>query len=409
MSDQAVKPVEAAMAISPEAGEMVPSAERLMISRLVLFNFKSYAGEVTVGPFDKNMTSVVGPNGSGKSNVIDAMLFVFGWKAKKMRQNKLSELIHSSEDHPALKSCRVSVHFQRICDLPDGGYKIVPGSELVVSREAQRDNSSKYSVDGKTSSFGEVTALLRKQGIDLDHNRFLILQGEVEQIAMMKPKAPSQHEDGLLEYLEDIIGSNKLVAPISEAQAATEQLNEQRASKLQSLKAVEQQKQQLEGRKAEAESYIRTEAALHEKRSAYYQKNAAQCAHIAAEAEAKAEAVRAQLDEEKHKVKLSTDKLGALEKAYKKSKSEYDKGSRQLEESRKEFQAFEREDIKTREELKHLKSTLKKTNAATDKEQKKLGELRHQVSTLEEDVPRLEAEEQQLGAAIKGAEEELEK
>jgi structural maintenance of chromosome 4 len=26
------------------------------------------------------------------------------------------------------------------------------------------------------------------KGIDLDHNRFLILQGEVEQISLMKPK-----------------------------------------------------------------------------------------------------------------------------------------------------------------------------------------------------------------------------
>lgn len=32
----------------------------------------------------QNFSSVVGPNGSGKSNVIDAMLFVFGFKAKKV-------------------------------------------------------------------------------------------------------------------------------------------------------------------------------------------------------------------------------------------------------------------------------------------------------------------------------------
>ena len=79
------------------APEMAPEPEapqkRLMISKMVLENFKSYAGQVTIGPFDKNMTSVVGPNGSGKSNVIDSMLFVFGFKAKQMRQSKVSELI----------------------------------------------------------------------------------------------------------------------------------------------------------------------------------------------------------------------------------------------------------------------------------------------------------------------------
>ena len=32
----------------------------------------------------QSFSSVVGPNGSGKSNVIDAMLFVFGKKAKQV-------------------------------------------------------------------------------------------------------------------------------------------------------------------------------------------------------------------------------------------------------------------------------------------------------------------------------------
>ncbi len=93
---------------------------RLVISQMVLENFKSYAGAQHVGPFHKvcfpasaaaaqlrhmhrninsshlsnvfrcfkvilqSFTSVVGPNGSGKSNVIDAMLFVFGKRAKQV-------------------------------------------------------------------------------------------------------------------------------------------------------------------------------------------------------------------------------------------------------------------------------------------------------------------------------------
>ena len=51
---------------------------RLVISYLILTNFKSYAGRQEVGPFHASFSSVVGPNGSGKSNVIDSLLFVFG-------------------------------------------------------------------------------------------------------------------------------------------------------------------------------------------------------------------------------------------------------------------------------------------------------------------------------------------
>lgn len=62
-------------------------------------------------------TSIVGPNGSGKSNVIDAMLFVFGYRATKIRSKKVSVLIHKSDQHRDLKSCSVTVHFQQILDL----------------------------------------------------------------------------------------------------------------------------------------------------------------------------------------------------------------------------------------------------------------------------------------------------
>ncbi len=82
---------------------------RLVIREMELRNFKSYAGSQKVGPFHKvclaknlqapgtllagffnklvvaqSFSSVVGPNGSGKSNVIDAMLFVFGKRAKQV-------------------------------------------------------------------------------------------------------------------------------------------------------------------------------------------------------------------------------------------------------------------------------------------------------------------------------------
>lgn len=37
----------------------------------------------------QSFSAVVGPNGSGKSNVIDAMLFVFGKRAKQVNSSPL--------------------------------------------------------------------------------------------------------------------------------------------------------------------------------------------------------------------------------------------------------------------------------------------------------------------------------
>lgn len=67
-------------------------------------------------PLSQRFSCIIGPNGSGKSNVIDSMLFVFGYRAQKIRSKKLSVLIHSSDKHKDVESCTVEVHFQKIID-----------------------------------------------------------------------------------------------------------------------------------------------------------------------------------------------------------------------------------------------------------------------------------------------------
>lgn len=73
----------------------------------------------------------------------------------------------------------------------------------------------------------------------------------------MKPKAPSEHEDGLLEYLEDIIGTSKYKEPIDESLVEMERLSEDRGEKLNRLRIVEREKNALEEKKREAEDYLR--------------------------------------------------------------------------------------------------------------------------------------------------------
>ncbi len=87
----------------------------------------------------------------------------------------------------------------------------------------------------------------------------------------MKPKAPSEHEDGLLEYLEDIIGTSKYKEPIDEALVEVERLQEERQIKLNRLRLVEKEKAALEERKREAEDYLRLKNELVKARSREYQ------------------------------------------------------------------------------------------------------------------------------------------
>lgn len=73
----------------------------------------------------------------------------------------------------------------------------------------------------------------------------------------MKPKASNEHEEGLLEYLEDIIGTSRYKEPIDEAMIEMERLQEERQIKLNRLRLVEKEKSSLEERKKEAEDFLR--------------------------------------------------------------------------------------------------------------------------------------------------------
>jgi len=371
------------------------SPPRLMITQMVLENFKSYAGIKTIGPFHKCFSSVVGPNGSGKSNVIDAMLFVFGKRAKKLRLNKVSELIHSSaayKDDP-LEFARVSVYFQEIRDTGDGDeeYEVIPNSEIVVTRYAKRDNSSQYKLDGKNVSFKQVASYLQSKGIDLDNNRFLILQGEVEMISMMPPKGKTENDEGLLEYLEDIIGSNQYVEETNEAAAAVEELTEQRQEKLNRVKAVEKEKEGLEGAKLEAEALLNKEKEIRRKKNILFQLNRHAASVEVKEAETKKEEYKDKLEKERSTIQDASQKITDIENSLAEKNADFDRVNEELIKTKEEFASYERRDIELREEIKHAKENKKKLTTKVQNEAKKEADAEAKGKEAEMSIPDLEA------------------
>ena len=62
----------------------------------------------------------------------------------------------------------------------------------------------------------------------------------------MKPKAKDDSDDGLLEYLEDIIGTSKYKEPIDDATNRLETINEERTEKLNRARYVGKEKDNLE-------------------------------------------------------------------------------------------------------------------------------------------------------------------
>uniref|UniRef100_A0A667HGB0 Structural maintenance of chromosomes protein n=1 Tax=Lynx canadensis TaxID=61383 RepID=A0A667HGB0_LYNCA len=358
-------------AMANEAG-----APRLMITHIVNQNFKSYAGEKILGPFHKRFSCIIGPNGSGKSNVIDSMLFVFGYRAQKIRSKKLSVLIHNSDEHKDIQSCTVEVHFQKIIDKEGDDYEVIPNSNFYVSRTAYRDNTSVYHISGKKTTFKDVGNLLRSHGIDLDHNRFLILQGEVEQIAMMKPKGQTEHDEGMLEYLEDIIGCGRLNEPIKVLCRRVEILNEHRGEKLNRVKLVEKEKDALEGEKNIAIKFLTLENEIFRKKNHVCQYYIYDLQKRIAEMETQKEKIHEDTKEINEKSNILSNEMKAKNKAVKDVEKKLNKITKFIEENKEKFTQLDLEDVQVREKLKHASSKAKKLEKQLQKDKEKVEEFK---------------------------------
>lgn len=356
--------------------EPATQTSRLVISQLVLTNFKSYAGQQVIGPFNASFSAVVGPNGSGKSNVIDSMLFVFGFRALKMRQGKLSELIHNSEGGEKLDYCQVDIHFNHVIDSNEDPTVSteVPGSLLVISRKAHRNNSSQYYINGRGSNYTEVTQFLKDQGIDLDHKRFLILQGEVEQIAQMKAKAEKDNDDGLLEYLEDIIGTSKYKSLIEENLTKADELNDVCIEKENRFELVEKDKDLMEDRKNEALSFLAKEKQITSKKSLQFQTNILEHKSNLQDLEEKRQELQEKLQAEQEGNKELTDKIEACSLAQKKLTKIIDGLGNELKDLLKRSKAVHKTYVSGDEKVKNMTNKIKKAT-------KNLQNLKHVVNS----------------------------
>lgn len=286
--------------------------------------------------------------------------------------------------------------------------EVVPNSQFVVSRTAHRSNKSDYYINDKKSNFKEVTDLLKGKGIDLDNNRFLILQGEVEQISMMKPKAQTEHDTGLLEYLEDIVGTDKYIPMLEEGSKKLEELNERRQGMVQRVKIAERERDGLEAEKTAAEAYIDKEIECLEAQSILAQLFSRDAKINVDKIQGNISTLEEKLAHEKAKCAEYTADLEVHEAKYNSVSKEYAGIQKELETASSDFKEFERKDIKYREDIKHIKSKLKKLEDKASKDANKLAAAETEIATLEAAGPQLRAQAEQAAAHLPPAEEVLE-
>ncbi|CAD6999361.1 unnamed protein product [Ceratitis capitata] len=369
-------------------------------------NFKSYAGTVVLGPFHHCFTAIIGPNGSGKSNVIDSMLFVFGYRANKIRCKKISTLLHNSAKYPNMSMCSVAVHFRQILDKEDGTCEEIPDSDIVVERTAFRDNSSYYTINGRRVQFKEVAKLLKKHHVDLDHNRFLILQGEVESIAMMKPKGLTENECGMLEYMEDIVGTTRYKEPLVKINERVEQLTEERTQKHNRCKLAEREMKDLEQPYNEAIDYLRRENENTRTKNLRIQKYLSEKNKKLEEYKTEHETISAVLKEHDEATEKLKQEREEKEKLVREEMAQFDALRKKKEDIEKKWESAHKNftevqqtmDMTNKRRKQHktqmekLKNELVEIKKIPEKNEKEIGECQKKIERLTKDKSAMEEE-----------------
>ncbi|XP_059483469.1 structural maintenance of chromosomes protein 4 [Neocloeon triangulifer] len=389
---------------------------RLIIKNIVVNNFKSFHGAHTIGPFFKGMSSVIGPNGSGKSNVLDSILFVFGYRASKIRTKKVSMLIHNSAQFPNCNSCTVTVNFIQVLDNkgPQEDAEEIPGTDLEVSRFAFRDNSSHYTLDGKRVQFKDIAVKLQGHGIDLTNGRFLILQGEVEQIAQMKPKAENENDTGLLEFLEEIIGTLRYKEPLAKAIALDTEMEEHREVHKNKADNAQQVLANLEDGKNAAIAYLEEENKFNRAFHFTLQKNCYKASKKIARREEEFNGKKEELDKVKEELAQFEEKSKDLRSSIKQKEDLIKDCKAQSEEIDKKYKEQDAEFCKISANMTAKNNRRKKQAESVNAEKKKLEEMeglpernQRDIKDIEKNIQRHETDKAELEQKLMKATETL--
>ncbi|XP_019371471.1 PREDICTED: structural maintenance of chromosomes protein 1B isoform X1 [Gavialis gangeticus] len=261
---------------------------------LTMENFKSWRGHQSVGPFMR-FTSVIGPNGSGKSNIIDALSFVMGERTANLRVKNIQELIHGAHvGKPVSSAASVKMVY---CE--------ENGKEKTFARIIQ-GSSSEFLYNDKPVSRSVYTAELEKIGIIVKARNCLVFQGEVELIAMKKPKERTQ-------LFEQISNSRGLTEEYEKKKKKMQQADQDTQFNFNQKKNAAAERKHAKLEKEEAERYQMLLGELKENR---IQLQLFQLYHN----EKKIEFLQNKLDEKNTEIRSNKDSLSNAEDTFKAKK-----------------------------------------------------------------------------------------
>lgn len=258
----------------------------MKIDRLILQGFKSF-GERTALEFGPGIFGIVGPNGSGKSNLVEALRWAVGARARELRGEEAQALLfHGSDGKAPNGFAEVSLEVLR------------DKQRLNLTRRLERDGSAEVRLNSSRATLKQIEQAL--MGTGLSRSGYAIVgQGEVGQILQAGPEV-------LLAYLEEAAG---LKAVTQASKLTRERLESALSELINRSSEMEERKATIAEKAAQAEAARR--AAELASRQLILKRSVLQARIREAEQEAKAASEKAHtLEAERTRV---TERQKALE------------------------------------------------------------------------------------------------
>ncbi|NNC68974.1 MAG: chromosome segregation protein SMC [Gammaproteobacteria bacterium] len=171
----------------------------MRLTSIKMAGFKSFVDPTTLD-FPTSMVGIVGPNGCGKSNIIDAVRWVMGESSKHIRGDTMEDVIfNGSSTRKPIGQASIELVFDNSDGKLGGEYSSF--AEIAVRRQATRDGTSKYFLNGTKCRRKDIVQLFLGTGLG-PRSYAIIEQGMISRLIDAKPEE-------LRVYLEEAAGISK--------------------------------------------------------------------------------------------------------------------------------------------------------------------------------------------------------
>ncbi|GAA6023631.1 hypothetical protein JCM11491_006180 [Sporobolomyces phaffii] len=393
-----------------------------MLDRLEVYNFKSYRGRQTIGPFH-GFSAVIGPNGAGKSNLMDAISFVLGVRSASLRSTALKDLVYRSgastrrrraaakgkgkavdeggdEDDDDDDDLDLEGGSDREDDGDDGddgegedgdgvdGERTAWVMAVYVDRDEQKEwrfqrsistsGTSEYRLNGKTVTHRKYDDQLQRFNILVKAKNFLVFQGDVEQVA-------SQSSKDLAKLIDQISGSLDLKEEYDKCAAALQKATDTSVAQHSRRKGVNNEVKQYKLMATEAKKYRTLERDLENATSHHV---VWKLWHVEDGIRANEETIEernAALDAMRDANREAEDKRKEKSKEVQKRQKEVGKQERAVRSKEKELEEARPEISRIDGAIEHATKKLKKASDQASKAAVDVAEYEKIVSGLEKD------------------------